>query len=90
MKNSLHNITGAQKDLARGAAMKAVRTSQLTRPTACESCQATKQLDAHHPDHLQPLAVQWLCRLCHKHQTHNQTDYVFTHAVDIARSVIHA
>jgi len=31
----------------------------------CEAC-GEERTDAHHPDHREPLRVQWLCRACHK------------------------
>lgn len=37
----------------------------LLQPEPCKFCGAPKS-EAHHPDYDRPLAVQWLCRACHK------------------------
>lgn len=49
---------------AHNATRSAVRRGLLT-PQPCEHCGAEK-VEAHHPDHRDPLRVVWLCRACHK------------------------
>lgn len=56
----------ARKEAARRAACLAERVGHLTRPDACEGCGQPAHLERHHPDHHRPLAIQWLCRECHK------------------------
>lgn len=53
-----------QKNAARRAVGRALRTGQLIRGP-CEKCGATKT-HGHHEDYSQPLNVQWLCDPCHK------------------------
>ena len=46
---------------------RAVRRGELVRPDVCENCGFRRRgVEAHHGDYAQPLAVQWLCRECHK------------------------
>lgn len=42
-----------------------IRRGVLVRPKSCEGCGKDKP-HAHHEDYSQPLAVRWLCALCHK------------------------
>jgi hypothetical protein len=53
-----------EKYAARDAVRKAKRNGTLI-PKPCESCGATDDIQAHHPDYSKPLDVQWLCRRCH-------------------------
>lgn len=48
---------------AHGATRSAIRRGLIS-PQPCEGCGAKGE--AHHPDHADPLRVQWLCRLHHK------------------------
>lgn len=50
---------------AHSATRSAIRRGLLERQP-CERCGA-EAVDAHHPDHRQPLDVVWLCRRCHRH-----------------------
>ncbi len=43
----------------------AIRRGLLIRPEQCEECGVEAKVDAHHPDHRDPLRVQFLCRRCH-------------------------
>ena len=45
---------------------RAVQAGVLTKPTRCTECPSTKQIEAHHDDYSQPLAVRWLCHTCHQ------------------------
>lgn len=44
---------------------RAVRAGLLVRPAACEDCGAECAPQAHHDNYDEPLAVRWLCGLCH-------------------------
>ena len=62
-------FTKEDKQHAREAVKRALRSGQLVRPEACDDCGSTvEQPQAHHPDYSQPLAVEWLCRDCHGHR----------------------
>ena len=50
---------------ARYAAAVAERLGVIRRPRACQRCQRRRPLTRHHPNHDQPLAVEWLCEDCH-------------------------
>lgn len=55
------------RERAWSAVRAAVKNGILTRPTRCTKCGRTSvQIDAHHADYWQPLAVQWLCLSCHR------------------------
>lgn len=51
---------------AHAALRSALRRGLIFRPEACECCGATGPVEAHHPDHRDPLRVIWLTRACHK------------------------
>lgn len=44
----------------------AVKQGKLIKPSLCQSCRTEAELEAHHVDYDQPLAVNWLCEECHK------------------------
>lgn len=48
---------------AHAATRSAIRRGLIV-PQPCEVCGA--KAEAHHPDHADPLRVQWLCRIHHK------------------------
>src|SRR5215471_519378 len=50
---------------AREETQRAIRRRVLVVPEACERCGRTCAPQAHHPDYSRPLAVEWLCVLCH-------------------------
>lgn len=57
----------ADRSAARHAVGHALRAGKLIKPAQCEHCGwVTPRLEAHHPDYTQPLAVQWLCKVCHR------------------------
>lgn len=49
---------------AHSATQSAIRRGIIA-PQACSRCGAA-EAEAHHPDHRQPLLIEWLCRKCHK------------------------
>lgn len=49
---------------AHGAVRSAIRRG-LIEPQACEVC-GKDPAEAHHDDHMRPLAIRWLCRLHHR------------------------
>lgn len=48
------------------ATASAIRRGIIVPPDVCEDCGEARQLDAHHPDHRNPLLVRFLCRSCHQ------------------------
>jgi len=62
-----HPMTEAQrrKDRARSMAGTYKRRGHLM-PQPCQ-CGAI-EVEMHHPDYSQPLAVEWICRPCHQAQ----------------------
>lgn len=72
------NPANRHKDYARGAVFTAIESGALVRATACESCAAASELEAHHPDYSKPLEVRWLCVACHK-DAHRKTHCVHGH-----------
>ena len=57
------------KAAARRLLRSAIEAGDVVRQS-CEVCQATPT-DGHHSDYLQPLNVQWLCRI-HHHAVHKE------------------
>ena len=54
------------KERARYYMHEAVRLGHIKKPISCERCGITpKRLHGHHWDYAKPLAVTWLCSLCH-------------------------
>lgn len=54
---------------ARFAANNAVKAGKLVKPPACQTCGwVTPHLQMHHRDYSKPLAVEWLCVLCHRYR----------------------
>ena len=43
-----------------------VLKGKLTKPKQCARCGIKARVQAHHADYKKPLAVEWLCRACHK------------------------
>ena len=60
-----------EKFRARMIVARALRSGKLRRG-ACEVCQTTVQVHAHHDDYAQPLKVRWLC-VRHHHDAHAKT-----------------
>lgn len=65
-----------EKKSAHKAVQKALRAKALVIPKTCAVCGGTESIEAHHFDYQKPLAVVWLCLMCHravhayeKHQT---------------------
>ncbi len=56
-------ITERQKRTAREWVRRMVRRGALDRAATC-ACGA-RATDGHHKNYAQPLAVVWVCRLCH-------------------------
>jgi hypothetical protein len=62
---------------ARGRLRYAVLRGDVAVAPACERCgspnrqcsDGRRYLQAHHPDHNQPLNVEWLCSKCHRRET---------------------
>lgn len=58
--------TREQRQEARRLAIAAIRHGGLVRPHVCSEChQARGTIHAHHDDYSKPLAVRWLCEVCH-------------------------
>jgi hypothetical protein len=53
-----------EKYVAHNAANNAQRDGLLS-PQPCRVCGTLEGVEKHHPDYLQPLVVEWLCRMHH-------------------------
>jgi hypothetical protein len=60
-----------EKTKARNLLNRAVLAGRVERPSACEECGSSGEIHAHHADYAKPLAVDWLCRLCHEARHHS-------------------
>ena len=59
--------TAEQKKQANNRLRRAVLTGRVIKPKACGDCGALgKKLHGHHEDYAKPLAVAWVCPLCHR------------------------
>lgn len=64
-RQRIDQIINRQETIARHAIARAVERGILVRPAACERCNGTGDIEGHHADYSQPLAVEWLCTACH-------------------------
>lgn len=57
-----------EKRLAKRAVQTAVQQGRLSKPKACEVCESSRPLDAHHDsyDRDRWLVVVWMCKRCHR------------------------
>ena len=53
------------KQRARAILRNAVASGKILKPKRCSGCGARAVLHGHHEDYLEPLAVEWLCSICH-------------------------
>jgi len=53
------------KALAISKANYAVLSGKLQRQTVCEKCGTNGRMHKHHDDYSKPLAIRWLCAMCH-------------------------
>lgn len=59
--------TTAQKKLAGSRLQHAIRNGRVLKGTRCEDCgRKHPRLHGHHEDYSAPLAVTWLCPICHR------------------------
>lgn len=49
----------------------ALKMGYIIKPKSCTECGAITKLHGHHSDYSKPLAVEWLCPICHK-QKHKE------------------
>src|ERR1041384_4735634 len=65
-KARLHNLRrNPYKERARHAVNNAIQAGRLRKPKRCEDCGWKGTLHGHHEDYNKPLAVDWLCSICH-------------------------
>jgi hypothetical protein len=62
-----------RKMYARRLVTKALKSNRIQKSEVCEICKCKSQLSAHHVDYGRPLAVFWLCNICHgqAHRKHH-------------------
>jgi ribosomal protein S27AE len=53
------------KERARSKLRYAVWSGKITKPSVCDDCGSGSNIQGHHDDYSQPLAVRWLCATCH-------------------------
>ena len=59
--------TRAQRIRASSVLARAVRSGKILRPRRCEDCGVIpKRIHGHHEDYNKPLAVIWVCSMCHR------------------------
>lgn len=59
------------KEFARGALLRAVKSGKIKKPSVCEVCLCMGAIQGHHTDYTKPLLVRWLCRVCHEKSHHD-------------------
>jgi hypothetical protein len=77
--------TDAQRHAQRTAqrlANEAKHAGKIKAPSRCERCRRRKPHEMHHRLYCEPLAVMWLCRLCH-HITHREMKAAGVSAFDL-------
>ena len=55
-----------QAHAAHQAVQRALLKGVITRPSTCAQCGTDGFIEASHQDYSQPLAIEWLCRRCHR------------------------
>ena len=50
---------------AHNAVTRAVRSVRLKNPRKCSKCPSRNHISAHRDDYTKPLAIKWLCPICH-------------------------
>lgn len=55
-----------RKRASRHAAALAEKIGLISRPEFCQACGRRRRLERHHPHHLDPLRIVWLCRRDHE------------------------
>ena len=55
----------AEKHRAHCIVRKAILSCRIIVPVWCQRCGCVTELEAQHHDYSQPLAVEWLCSICH-------------------------
>ena len=58
-------LWGAHKAVARRKLRDAVKWGHVEKPSVCNRCPTTKNIQGHHDDYYKPLEVIWLCSTCH-------------------------
>lgn len=56
-----------EKDCARSLVRHAIKTGKLIPLKECELCGSDHKIEGHHPDHLRPFLLLYLCKDCHHH-----------------------
>lgn len=64
------------KNVARTIVRKAIESGKIKPPQECELCFEETGLDAHHPDHNEPLLLVFLCPSCHKKADASSDKYI--------------
>ena len=59
------SIAGPMYTRAHNMLTRAVWLGRVQRPSACQRCAGTGDIEAHHDDYSKPLDVMWLCPICH-------------------------
>lgn len=54
-----------EKNHARSIVRQAIKTGKLIPLEECEMCGSENHIEGHHPDHLRPLLLLYLCKDCH-------------------------
>ena len=54
-----------KSELARRKFRDALRRGKIEKETECQECGSKISSQSHHPDYGKPLAVEWLCLVCH-------------------------
>ncbi len=58
--------TCPEKLRARKAIDNRIQKGTLVRPTKCQRCGGSENIQAHHPDYSKPLEIEWVCSACHR------------------------
>lgn len=61
-------ILNPEKHQARVTLGRALKAGKIVKPTLCEACGQSEQLNGHHTDYSKPLEVCWLCGPCHRRE----------------------
>lgn len=62
-RNYYRNVMSNERKYCANILHKLMRSG--LKPSPCEVCKSTENIEAHHPDYTNPFNIVWLCKRCH-------------------------
>jgi transcriptional regulator with XRE-family HTH domain len=71
-RQRVNQLARPREHAARARLREAVARGAVSSVQACQRCGSSAKTEAHHPDYAKPLAVEFLCRKCHRSADHEK------------------